>query len=51
MAIVFRPAELAGTRMEQVFTVNNGGIGGGDPEISAVKPGILRDRPIKVEEN
>ncbi len=51
MAIVFRPAALAEARMEQVFTVNNGGIGGGDPEITSVKSGILRDRPIKVEEN
>jgi hypothetical protein len=51
MAIVFRPAALAGARMEQVFTANNGGIAGGEPEITSVKAKILRDRPIKVEEN
>ena len=51
MAIVFRPAALAGTRMQQVFTGVTGGIGGGDPEITSVKTGILRDRLIKLEEN
>ena len=51
MAIVFRPAALAGARMQQVFTGTNGGIGGGDPEITSVKTGILRDRLIKLEEN
>ena len=51
MAIVFRPAALAGARMQQVFTGNTGGIGGGDPEITSVKTGILRDRLIKLEEN
>lgn len=51
MAIVFRPAALAGARMQQVFTGNNGGIGGGDPEITSVKKGILRDRLIKLEDN
>ena len=51
MAIVFRPAALAGTRMHQVFTGNPGGIGGGDPEITSVRRGILRDRLIKLEDN
>ena len=51
MAIVFRPAALAGARMQQVFTGTTGGIGGGDPEITSVKTGILRDRLIKLEEN
>ena len=51
MAIVFRPAALAGARMQQVFTGITGGIGGGDPEITSVKTGILRDRLIKLEEN
>ena len=37
MAIVFRPAALAGSRMQQVFTGITGGIGGGDPEITSVK--------------
>ena len=47
MAIVFRPAALAGARMQQVFTGKNGGIGGGDPEITSVKPGILKDHLFK----
>jgi hypothetical protein len=51
MAIVFRPAALAGARVQQVFTGNTGGIGGGDPEITSVKTRILRDRLIKLEEN
>ena len=51
MAIVFRPAALAGARMQQVFTAISGGIGRGGPEITSVKPGILRDRLTKVEEN
>ena len=51
MAIVFRPAALAGARMQQVFTGITGGIGGGDPEITSVKTRILRDHLIKVEEN
>jgi hypothetical protein len=51
MAIVFRPAALAGARMQQVFTGNTGGIGGGDPEITSVKTRILRDRLIQLEDN
>jgi len=51
MAIVFRPAALAGARMQQVFTGITGGIGGGDPEITSVKTGILTDRLIKLEED
>jgi hypothetical protein len=51
MAIVFRPAALAGARMQQVFTGITGGIGGGDPEITSVKTRILRDRLIKLEDN
>lgn len=51
MAIVFRPAALAGARMQQVFTGITGGIGRGDPEITSVKTGIRRDRLIKLEEN
>ena len=47
MAIVFRPAALAGARMQQVFTGKNGGIGGGGPETTSVKPGILRDHLFK----
>lgn len=50
MAIVFRPAKLAGARMQQVFTGKNGGIGGGDREITSVKTGILKDSLIKLEE-
>jgi hypothetical protein len=52
-AIVFRPAALAGARMQQVFTGISGGIGGGDPEITSVKTktGIRRDRLIKLEDN
>jgi hypothetical protein len=38
MAIVFRPAALAGTRMQQVFTGITGEIGRGDPEIASAKP-------------
>jgi hypothetical protein len=51
IAIVFRPAALAGARMQQVFTVITGGIGGGDPEITSVKTRILKDHLIKLEEN
>jgi len=50
MAIVFRPAVLAGTRMQQVFTGKNGEIGS-DRKVISVKTGILRDRPTKLEEN
>jgi hypothetical protein len=51
MAIVFRPAALAEARMQQVFTGMTGEIGGGDPEITSARTGILRDRLIKLEEN
>ena len=47
IAIVFRPAALAGARMQQVFTGKNGGIGGRGREITSVKPGILRDPLFK----
>jgi len=50
-AIVFRPAALAGARMQQVFTGITGGIGGGDSEITSAKTGIRRDRLVKLEEN
>ena len=43
MAIVFRPAERAGGRMEQVFTGNTGGKGGYGPEIISVKQGVPGD--------
>ena len=42
MAIVFRPAAVAEGRMEQVFTGNPGGIGGGR-EITSVKPVVRGD--------
>jgi hypothetical protein len=46
-AIVFRPAALAGARMQQVFTGKNGGIGGGNREITSVKPVVLKDHLFK----
>ena len=48
IAIVFRPAALAGARMKQVFTGNTGGIGGGGPETTSVKTGILRNPLFKI---
>ncbi len=42
MAIVFRPAALAGARMQQVFTGVTGGKGGSDPKIASVKVGIRK---------
>ena len=50
MAIVFRPAALAGTRMQQVFTGKNGEIGS-DRKVISVKAGVSRDRLTKLEEN
>ena len=47
IAIVFRPAALAGARMQQVFTGKNGGIDGGDREITSVKPVVLKDHLSK----
>ena len=47
IAIVFRPAALAGARMQQVFTGKNGGIVGGDREITSVKPVVLKDHLFK----
>jgi hypothetical protein len=50
IAIVFRPAALAGVRMKQVFTGNTGGIGGGGPETTSIKTGTLKDPLFKLEE-
>jgi hypothetical protein len=47
IAIVFRPAALGKARMQQVFTGRNGEIGGGDREVTSVKPGILKDHLFK----
>jgi hypothetical protein len=46
MAIVFRPATEAGSRVEQVFTGSTGGIGS-SREITSVKKGVLEDHLIQ----